>query len=35
MTAVYLTLAKALIGWGMLFQRGANWLIARANAGLR
>jgi ferritin len=30
MTHLYLTLAKACIGWGLLFNNAANWLIAKA-----
>jgi hypothetical protein len=34
MTRLYLTLAEACIGWGMLFERAAQWLIARAYEGM-
>jgi hypothetical protein len=34
MTRIYLTLAECCVGWGLLFNRLADWLIARAYEGM-
>lgn len=33
MSEIYLMLAKSCIGWGLLLNLTANWLIARAHDG--